>query len=109
MNPLHTLGARRIAEAVRARVGGRPAFLTFDLDFVDPASAPGVQAPEAGGPSARETLALLRALSGIRLVGADVVETNPLYDGPGQVTALLAATVAAEILAMIATERLEGR
>lgn len=98
------MGPEALAARVRARVGDRPAFLTFDLDFVDPASAPGVQTPEAGGPTAREALRLLRALDGIRLVGADVVETNPLYDGPGQVTALLAATVAAEILALAASQ-----
>ena len=63
-----------------------------------------VQTPEAGGPTARETLGFVRALSGLSVIGADVVETNPLYDGPGQVTALLAATVASEIIALIASE-----
>ena len=90
------MGPEALAERVRQRVAGRPAFLTFDMDFVDPASAPGVQTPEAGGPSARETLDFVRALYGLSVVGADVVETNPLYDGPGQITALLAATVASE-------------
>jgi agmatinase len=94
-----------LAELVRERAGGAPAFLTFDMDFVDPASAPGVQTPEAGGSSAREALAILRALGGLDLVGCDVVETNPLFDGPGQVTALLAATVAAELLALLAESR----
>jgi agmatinase len=96
------MGAKALAERVKARVGDAPVFLTFDMDFVDPASAPGVQTPEAGGPSAREALLILRALHGLHIVGADVVETNPLYDGPGQITALLAATVVSEILAMIA-------
>jgi agmatinase len=59
-----------------------------------------VQTPEAGGPSARETLDLLRRIEGLRLVGCDVVELNPLYDGPGQITALLGATVMAELLAL---------
>lgn len=94
-----------LAALVRARAGGAPAFLTFDMDFIDPAFAPGVQTPEAGGPSAREALALLRALDGIALVGCDVVETNPMFDGPGQITALLAATVAAELLALLAATR----
>lgn len=93
--------ARRIAE----RVGDRPVYLTFDMDFVDPSGAPGVQTPEAGGPMPREALALLRALAPMRLVGCDVVETNPLYDGPGQVTALLAATVALELLGLLAHSR----
>ena len=99
------MGAAALAERVRVRVDGRPAFLTFDMDFVDPASAPGVQTPEAGGPTARETIGFVRALSGLSVVGADVVETNPLYDGPGQVTALLAATVASEFVALIAAEK----
>ena len=102
------LGPDALAERVRRRVDGHWAFLTFDMDFVDPASAPGVQTPEAGGPTARETLKIVRALSGLKVVGADVVETNPLYDGPGQITALLAATVAAEFLALIASERATG-
>ena len=69
---------------------------------------PGVQTPEAGGPSTRETLALLRALAPMHVVGADVVETNPLFDGPGQITALLAATVVHEILSLIAAGRGAG-
>lgn len=92
-----------LGDRVRKRVGDRAVFLSFDMDFVDPASAPGVQTPEAGGPSGREALAIVRAMTGLRIAGADVVETNPLFDGPGQVTALLAATIAAELLALIAT------
>jgi agmatinase len=99
------LGPVALADRVRERVGNRPAFLTFDMDFVDPASAPGVQTPEAGGPTAREALMIVRALRGLSVAGADVVETNPLYDGPGQVTSLLAATVAAEFLALIAAAK----
>jgi len=102
---LFELGPRRVAEAIAARVGNHPCYITFDMDFVDPASAPGVQTPEAGGPSARESLHLLRLLPPLPICGADVVETNPLYDGPGQITALLAATVAAEIIAMIAAAK----
>ncbi len=91
-----------LAQRIVERTAGRPTFLTFDMDFIDPAYAPGVQTPECGGPSARETLALLRALRDINLVGCDVVEVTPLYDGPGQITALLAATVMAELLALAA-------
>jgi agmatinase len=99
------LGPIALADRARERVSGRPAFLTFDMDFVDPASAPGVQTPEAGGPTGREALMMVRALRGVSVAGADVVETNPLYDGPGQVTSLLAATIAAEFLALIAAEK----
>jgi agmatinase len=93
-----------LADRIARRVGGAPVYLSFDLDVVDPGHAPGVQTPEVGGPTSREMLAILRALRGLRLVGADVVECNPLYDGPGAVTALLAATIAAEILAMRAIQ-----
>lgn len=96
---------RDTAARITEIIGGRPVFVSFDMDFVDPAGAPGVQTPEAGGPSARETLALLRHLRNLDIIGFDVVETNPLYDNAGQITALLAATVAAELLALIAFER----
>jgi agmatinase len=102
MDDWDALGAGALATRIARRVGDSPVFFTFDMDVVDPAFAPGVQTPEAGGPSSRETLALLRAIPPIDIAGADVVETNPLFEGPGQITALLAATVAAEILALIA-------
>jgi agmatinase len=98
-------GIPALAQRIAERTAGRPTFITFDMDFIDPAHAPGVQTPECGGPSARETLQLLRALHDINLVGCDVVEINPMYDGPGQTTALLGATVMAELLALLASRR----
>ena len=92
-------------ERIKERTGGRPTFITFDMDFVDPASAPGVQTPEAGGPTTRETLQLLRALNGINLVGCDVTEISPMYEGPGQITSLLGATVLCEFISLLASER----
>jgi agmatinase len=100
------MGAKALADRIAARVGNCPVFISFDMDFVDPSAAPAVQTPEAGGPSAHETLKILRALHGINLVGCDVVEANPLYDGPGQITSLLAATVLAEFLGLLASRRL---
>jgi len=99
------LGIKEMAQRIAERTAGRPTFITFDMDFVDPAFAPGVQTPEAGGPSAREALLLLRALKGINMVGCDVTEISPMYDGPGQITSLLGATVMAELLALLASER----
>jgi agmatinase len=99
------LGPHGLAQRIADRVGGRPAFISFDMDFIDPSAAPAVQTPEAGGPTARETLQILRALHDINLVGCDVVEANPLYDGPGQITALMAATVIAELMALLASQR----
>ncbi len=97
---LRALGADGFSETVRARVGSRPVFLSFDVDFLDPAYAPGTGTPEVGGFSTAEAVALLRSLRGIRLVAADVVEVSPPYDGPGQITALAAANVAWELLAL---------
>lgn len=102
---LRALGPERYGELVRERVGERPVFLSFDVDFLDPAFAPGTGTPEVGGFSTAEALAFLRALRGIRLVGADVVEVAPAYDGPGQQTALAAANVAWELLALHAVGR----
>jgi agmatinase len=99
---LRALGPDGYAQTVRARVGDRPVFLSFDIDFLDPAFAPGTGTPEIAGFSTAEAVALLRALRGIRLVGCDVVEVAPPYDGPGQPTALAAANVAYDLLALYA-------
>jgi agmatinase len=97
---LRTLEPGGFAALVRTRVGQRPVFLSFDVDVLDPAFAPGTGTPEVGGLSTSEALAFVRALRGIDLVGADVVEVSPPYDGPGQQTALAAANVAYEILSL---------
>jgi agmatinase len=97
---LRAIGPIAYGELVRSRVGDRLVFLSFDVDFLDPAHAPGTGTPEIAGFSTAEALAFLRALRGIRLAGADVVEVSPTYDGPGQITALAAANVAWELLAL---------
>ena len=93
-------GPVRYGELIRERVGSHPVFLSFDIDVLDPAFAPGTGTPEAGGLSTAEALSFLRALRGIELAGADVVEVSPPYDGPGQQTALAAANVAYELLSL---------
>jgi agmatinase len=97
---LRSLGPERYGELVREHVGERPVFLSFDVDFLDPAFAPGTGTPEIAGFSTAEAVAFLRALRGIRLAGCDVVEVSPPYDGPGQQTALAAANVLWELLAL---------
>jgi agmatinase len=97
---LRALGPEGYARLVRDRIRDRPVFFSFDIDFLDPAFAPGTGTPEVAGFSTAEALALLRALRGIRLVGCDVVEVAPPYDGPGQPTALAAANVALDLLAL---------
>ena len=101
------------ADRVRARVGdeGRvgPTFLSFDIDVLDPASAPGTGTPEVAGLEPREALAFLRALAGLEFSGFDVVEVAPAYDSPGQITALNAAAVAYDLLALLAVARSRRR
>ena len=84
-----------LAEAHRV-TGGRPAYLTFDIDSIDPAFAPGISHREPGGMSTREAIAHLHAIEG-NIVGADLVEYNPVQDVAG-VTATAAAKILKEIL-----------
>jgi agmatinase len=91
--------------AVRERAGDAPLFLSFDIDFLDPGLCPGTGTPEIGGPNGDQALDLLRALKGVNLVGADVVEVAPQYDGPGQQTALMAANVIYEMLTLVRLSR----
>ena len=97
---LRALGPQAYGDLVRARTGDRPVFVSFDVDFLDPAFAPGTGTPEAGGFSTAEALAFVRALRGVDLAGCDVVEVSPPYDSPGAVTALAAATVMYELLSL---------
>jgi agmatinase len=99
---LRALTPSAFGEMVRQRVGDTPAFLSFDVDFIDPAYAPGTGGPEIGGFTSAETVALLRELAGLRFVGADVVEVSPTYDSAGQITALVAANVVWEMMALAA-------
>jgi agmatinase len=106
---LQAAGPAAFAASAAARLQGGPAFLGFDIDVLDPSVAPGTGTPEVGGLLAGEALALLRALAGVRFVGFDVVEVSPPYDSPGQITALMAANVAYEMLALAALARGPGR
>jgi agmatinase len=102
---LRDLGPQGYGDLVRATVGERPVFVSFDIDFLDPAFAPGTGTPEIGGFSTAEALAFVRALRGIGLIGCDLVEVSPPYDGPGMVTALAGATVLYELLSLRALAR----
>jgi agmatinase len=102
---LVTLSAEEYGARVRKRLGDGPVYLSFDIDVLDPASAPGTGTPEVAGLHPREALAFLRALAGIAFTGFDVVEVAPAYDSPGQITALNAAAVAFDLLALLAVSR----
>ncbi|MGH2996248.1 MAG: agmatinase [Gaiellaceae bacterium] len=97
---LRALGPQGFAREVFDRVGERLVFLSFDVDFLDPAYAPGTGTPEIAGFTTHEAVALLRSLRGVRLGGCDVVEVSPPYDGAGQPTALAAASILWELLAL---------
>jgi arginase family enzyme len=102
MDAIEREGVAATAERIKAVVGRRPVFLCFDMDVFDPATAPGVFTPAWGGLTAREGLGLLRALSGLDIVGADVNTVTPGFDMQGQ-TAWLAATVVMEICYLLAS------
>ena len=98
------IGPEATALRIRERVGQGPAFISFDIDVVDPAYAPGTGTPEPGGISSHDVLTILRGLTGIDFVGFDVVEVIPAYDPAGQ-TAFLAANLAYEMLCLVALRR----
>jgi agmatinase len=101
---LAALGPAGFSNRVRDRVGGAPCFLSFDVDFVDPAFAPGTGTPEVGGPSSREALTYVRSLAGLDFRGFDCVEVAPPYD-PAGVTAFVAANACFEMLSLLALRR----
>ena len=98
------MGHAALALAIRKIVGNRPVYLTFDIDALDPAYAPGTGTPVCGGPSTYEIGRVLRALDGIHLVAADIAEVSPAYDH-GQITALAAAHVAQDLMCLMAKAR----
>ncbi|MEO3387573.1 agmatinase [Mesorhizobium sp. CAU 1741] len=101
---LEDMRAAEIAYAIHERTGGKKTYVTFDIDCLDPAFAPGTGTPVAGGPSSAKMLSVLRQLGGIDIVGADVVEVAPAYDH-ADVTAIAGATVAMHYLGLLAEKR----
>jgi agmatinase len=101
------LGIPDVIGRIRERVGDVKIYVSFDVDFVDPAFAPGTGTPEVGGFTSREAQEFVRGLAGLEIVGCDVVEVYPAYD-PAQITALLAANVAHELLSLIALWKKRG-
>jgi len=101
MDEVTRVGVEAVAQEAIRIAGGQPAYLSFDIDSIDPAFAPGTGTPEIGGLTSVESLTLLRALRGVPLMGADVVEVAPPFDPTGG-TSLLAATVMYELLCLLA-------
>ena len=90
-----------VAARLRNRVGDAPVYISIDVDVMDPAHAPGTGTPEAGGLTSRELLLTLRALDGLPIVGADVVEVAPAYDH-AELTTIAASHVVYELLGLMA-------
>ena len=101
------MGAQAIADAIKTHVGDAKAYLTFDIDCLDPAFAPGTGTPVAGGPSSAKILSVLHKLGFLNLVGSDIVEVAPAYDH-ADITAIAGATVAMYVLGLLAEKKAKG-
>ncbi len=97
----YELGYRQVAREIHSLMGDMPVYVSFDIDCLDPAFAPGTGTPVCGGMSTFEALQTLRALKGLNIIGGDVVEVCPPYDSAG-ITALAGATIMFEILCLVA-------
>ena len=98
------MSAADIVKAIKARVGDMPAYLTFDIDCLDPAFAPGTGTPVVGGLSSDKALKIIRGLKDTNIVGFDLVEVSPAYDH-AQITALAGATLMVEFLYILAHQK----
>ena len=98
------LGADKVVEMVRERVGEAPVYVSVDVDVLDPGFAPGTGTPEAGGLTSRELLTIVRGFAGANVVGGDVVEVSPPYDH-AEITAIVAANIAYEYCSLFAWNR----
>lgn len=101
---MHKIGIPATVELIKKRIGDAQTFLTFDIDFVDPAYAPGTGTIEIGGFSSAQVLELLEGIRDLNVVGFDLVEVAPQYD-PTQITAFLAANIVHDFIAMVARKR----
>ena len=101
-------GPADVMGEARERAGDRPTYVSFDIDVLDPSMAPGTGTPEIGGVFTRDAQAMVRALAGVDIVGADVVEVSPPFD-VGGMTALAGATMMFELLCVMASNLATGR
>ncbi len=97
----HKRGVTDVMTEAREIAGDGDTYISYDIDFVDPAFAPGTGTPEIGGPNSYQALEVVRHLSGVRIVGADLVEVSPPFDSLGN-TAFLGASIMFELLCVIA-------
>ena len=97
----HARGTADVMAEARAIAGSGPTYVSYDIDFIDPAYAPGTGTPEVGGPTSWQALEVVWMLEGVQIVGADLVEVSPPFDPSGG-TAYLGVSVMFELLCMIA-------
>lgn len=101
---VHKLGVDEVAKQITDRIGDRPCYVSFDIDVLDPAFAPGTGTPVSGGLASWQALELIRSLEGLDLIGMDLVEVSPPFDH-AEVTAIAAATIAHDWLAVLAKQK----
>ncbi|RIN32389.1 agmatinase [Staphylococcus succinus] len=101
MREARELGIENVIDKIHKRVGDNPVFVSFDIDFLDPAYAPGTGTPEVGGPTSFEALEYVRKLDGLNIKGFDLVEVLPTYDS-NEITAVAASSVIFEMVTLIA-------
>jgi guanidinopropionase len=97
----YELGWRKVLSEIRSRAGDGPVYISFDIDCLDPAFAPGTGTPVVGGMTSFEAQQMLRGLTGLNVIGGDLVEVAPPFD-PSGITALAGATLMFEILCLAA-------
>ena len=105
---LHTYSPEDLLKVIKEKVGDNKVFLTFDIDFVDPAYAPGTGTPEVGGFTSFETLQYIRALKDLNFTGFDVVEVAPPYDH-SEITAYMGANIIFEFMSILAYQKKIGK
>lgn len=98
------MGIANVIKKIKAKLAGKKVFLTFDIDFIDPAFAPGTGTPEVNGIYPREAFQILRNLTEIDFIGFDLVEVLPAYDH-GEITANLAANIIFEMMCLVALQK----
>lgn len=104
MKEAREIGLKEVMKRIHQRVGSCPVFVSYDIDFVDPAYAPGTGTPEVGGPTSFEALEYVRGLDGLNLVGFDLVEVLPTYDH-NEITAALASSIIYEMITLTALKK----
>ncbi|KAF2764627.1 P-loop containing nucleoside triphosphate hydrolase protein [Teratosphaeria nubilosa] len=103
------IGMQGVINKLRSAVDGTKVYITVDIDVLDPAYAPATGTPEVGGWNSRELLTILDGLTGLEVVGADVVEVAPIYDNPGETTTLAAAEIVHSLIGLMVETPVQGR